>query len=614
MRFTAPRWYPRAAVIVLLAATALLYLWNLSVNGWANGFYAAAAQAGAQNPTAFLFGSSDAANSITVDKTPAALWVMSASAWLFGLNPWSLLVPQALEGVAAVGVLYAAVSRVAGAPAGLVAGAVLALTPVAALMFRYNNPDALLVLLLVVAAYCVQRSLAAGGSWWMSLAGVAVGFAFLAKMLQAFVVLPVFALVYLYAADAPLRTRVRRLLGAALAMLVCAGWYLLLVELWPESSRPYIGGSQRNSILELTLGYNGVGRLTGDETGGLGNTNFDVGAGRLFGPDMGGQISWLLPAAVVAVAAGLWITRRAARTDPVRAALLLWGGWLVVTGAVFSFANGIVHSYYTVALAPAIAGGLAIGVSLLWQRRADLSATATLAGMVALTAVWSYVLLERNSSWLPWLRVSVVVAGLAVAALLLAARRADPVLSLVAFAAISVALAGPTAYTLSTISTAHDGAIPSAGPGGNFPLGPPPGPPPGPGLGGPGALLFVPEPGPALTSLLRADAAHYTWTAAAVGSNNAAGYQLAAGAPVMAVGGYNGTDPAPTLAQFQRHVEQRRIHYFVGGAMTWPGATSASTGSDEANRIAEWVATNYPARTIDGVSVYDLSQSFTAGT
>nr|WP_239652078.1 glycosyltransferase family 39 protein [Mycobacterium sp. UM_NZ2] len=612
--FAAPRWYPRAAVIVLLAATALLYLWNLSVNGWANGFYAAAAQAGAQNPTAFLFGSSDAANSITVDKTPAALWLMSASAWLFGLNPWSLLAPQALEGVAAVGVLYAAVSRVAGVPAGLVAGAVLALTPVAALMFRYNNPDALLVLLLVVAAYCVQRSLAAGGSWWMSLAGVAVGFAFLAKMLQAFVVLPVFALVYLYAADAPLRTRVRRLLGAALAMLVCAGWYLLLVELWPESSRPYIGGSQRNSILELTLGYNGVGRLTGDETGGLGNTNFDVGAGRLFGPDMGGQISWLLPAAVVAVAAGFWITRRAARTDPVRAALLLWGGWLVVTGAVFSFANGIVHSYYTVALAPAIAGGLAIGVSLLWRRRADLRATATLACMVALTAVWSYVLLERNSSWLPWLRVSVLVAGLAVAGSLLAARRADAVLPLVALAAISVALAGPTAYTLATISTAHDGAIPSAGPGGNFPLGPPPGPPPGPRLGGPGALLFAPEPGPALTSLLRADAAHYTWTAAAVGSNNAAGYQLAAGAPVMAVGGYNGTDPAPTLAQFQRHVEQRRIHYFVGSAMTWPGATSASTGSDEANRIAAWVATHFPARTIDGVSVYDLSQSFTAGT
>ena len=391
----------RSAVVVLLAATAALYLWNLSVNGWANGFYAAAAQAGAQNPIAFLFGSSDAANAITVDKTPAALWVMSASVWLFGLNSWSLLVPQVLEGVAAVGVLYASVARVAGVRAGLLAGAVLALTPVAALMFRYNNPDALLVLLLVVAAYCVQRALAAGGTWWMAAAGVAVGFAFLAKMLQAFLVLPVFALVYLYAADAPRRTRARGLLGAALALALSGGWYLLLVELWPASARPYIGGSQGNSILELTLGYNGVGRLTEEETGGLGNTNFDVGAGRLFGPEMGGQISWLLPAAVAAIAAGLWITRRAPRTDPVRAALLLWGGWLAVTGAVFSYANGILHSYYTVALAPAIAAGLAIGVALLWRRRDDVRARATLAGLVAVTVVWSYVLLEQNSSWLP---------------------------------------------------------------------------------------------------------------------------------------------------------------------------------------------------------------------
>ncbi|BBY33432.1 glycosyl transferase [Mycolicibacter minnesotensis] len=612
MTFTAPQWYPRAAVITLLACTALLYLWNLSVNGWANGFYAAAAQAGAQNPTAFLFGSSDAANSITVDKAPGALWVMSASVWLFGLNSWSLLVPQALEGVAAVGVLYAAVSRVAGVSAGLLAGAVLALTPVAALMFRYNNPDALLVLLLVVAAYCVQRALAAaGGTWWLPLAGVAVGFAFLAKMMQAFVVLPVFALVYLYAAEAPRRTRVRLLLGAALAMLFCAGWYLLLVELWPKSSRPYIGGSQGNSILELALGYNGLGRLTGDETGGLGNTNFDVGAGRLFGPDMGGQVSWLLPAAVVAIAAGLWITRRAPRTDTVRGALLLWGGWLVVTGVVFSFANGILHSYYTVALAPAIAGGLAIGTSLLWRRRDDIRATGTLGGMVAVTAVWSYLLLERNSSWLPWLRVGVLVAGLAVAGALLAAGRLTAVvLRMVAVTAISVSLTGPAAYTLATIATSHDGAIPSAGPSRNLP----PGPPPGLLPGGPGALLFTPKPGPTLTSLLRVDAGRYTWTAAAVGSNNAAGYQLAAGAPVMAVGGYNGTDPSPTLAQFRHYVEQRRIHYFVGGAMMWPGTTTTPSGSDQANRIAAWVATNFPVQTIDGVAVYDLTQSLIAGT
>src|ERR1700754_2368979 len=148
----------RVGLAVLLAATAALYLWNLSASGWANGFYSAAAQAGASNWTAMLFGSTDAANAITVDKTPAALWVIDMSVRLFGLNAWSVLVPQALEGVGAVALLYAAVRRVSGYGAALLAGAVLALTPVAALIFRFNNPDALLVLLLVAAAYCVQRA------------------------------------------------------------------------------------------------------------------------------------------------------------------------------------------------------------------------------------------------------------------------------------------------------------------------------------------------------------------------------------------------------------------------------------------------------------------------
>ena len=91
----------------------MLYLWNLGASGWANSFYAAAVQAGSQSWTALLFGSSDAANAITVDKTPAALWVMGISVRLFGFNAWSMLVPQALMGVAAVG---AALCR--GAPGG----------------------------------------------------------------------------------------------------------------------------------------------------------------------------------------------------------------------------------------------------------------------------------------------------------------------------------------------------------------------------------------------------------------------------------------------------------------------------------------------------------------
>ena len=348
----------------LLLVTGILYLWDLSANGWANAFYSAAAQAGSQSWTALLFGSSDAANAITVDKTPGALWIMDASVRLFGLNSWSVLAPQAFEGVAAVALLYAAVRRLNGPTAGLLAGAILALTPVATLMFRFNNPDALLVLLLVGAAYCVQRACEKHSRrWWLPLAGVAVGFAFLAKMAQAFLVVPGFVVAYLLTAHAPLRARVTRSVAAVAAMVVSGGWYVALVALWPSDRRPYIGGSQHNSILELALGYNGFGRLTGDEPGGLGNPNYDAGWGRLFDSGMGSEIAWLIPAAAICLVAALVITWRAPRTDAVRGACIGWGGWLVVTGVVLSYSNGIIHPYYTVALAPAVAAAIGIGAS-----------------------------------------------------------------------------------------------------------------------------------------------------------------------------------------------------------------------------------------------------------
>src|ERR1700758_2121032 len=217
----------------LLTLTGALYLWGLAASGWANSYYSAAVQAGSQSWTAFLFGCTDAGNAITVDKTPGALWVMDASVRLFGFNSWSVLAPEALEGVVAVAVLYAAVRRINGPAAGLLAGAVLALTPVATLMFRFNNPDALLVLLLAPAPYCAQPPCEKQtGRWWLPLAGVALGFAFLAKMAQAFLVGPGFAVAYLLTAAAPLSTRVKRMAAAGVAMLVSGGWYLLLLALW----------------------------------------------------------------------------------------------------------------------------------------------------------------------------------------------------------------------------------------------------------------------------------------------------------------------------------------------------------------------------------------------
>ncbi|MBO0856406.1 MAG: glycosyltransferase family 39 protein [Nocardia sp.] len=640
--FASRRWQP-LSVAALLIATGLLYLWNLSSSGWANQFYAAAVQAGSQSWKAMLFGSSDAANAITVDKTPGALWIMSLSARIFGLNSWSLLIPQALEGIAAVAILYFAVRRVAGHGAGLLAGAVLALTPVATLMFRFDNPDALLVLLLTAATYCVVRALEKGSAaWWLPLAGVAVGFGFLAKMMQAFLVIPVFAVVYLIAANAPLRTRLLRSVAAVVAVVISGGWYLALVALWPASSRPYIGGSQHNSVLELALGYNGFGRLTGDEVGGLGNMNGDVGWARLFGSEMGGQIAWLIPAACVLGLAGLWLTRRARRTDAVRASLLLWGGWLLLTGGVFSFAGGILHPYYTVALAPAIAALVGIGAALLWRRRSQMWATAVLSGTMVVTTLTACLLLGREPDWQSWLRPTIAIAGVGSAALLFVVGRLPrTVAAAVVVLALAAGLAGPAAYSIATAATAHTGAIPSAGPGGrgHFPGGgrghggpwaggqpanrSPGGPGPAIGAGGManlaggngnpggrggpmGGLMGGSKVDPGLTAALQQNASDYTWAAAAVGSNSAAAYQLATDQPVMAVGGFNGTDPAPTPAQFQQDVAEHKIHYFIGGAgMGGRGADSG--GSQDGATIAAWVSQHFTARTIGGQTVYDLS-------
>src|SRR5581483_4714904 len=258
----ARRW-GRAALVALLAVTAGLYLWGLGASGWGNSFYSAAVQAGTKSWKAFFFGSSDAAGSITVDKPPAALWVMELSARLFGVNAWSILVPQALEGVAAVGLLYATVKRWFGSGAGLLAGAVLAVTPVAALMFRFNNPDALLTLLLVGAAYATVRAIEDGRTKWLVWAGALVGTGFITKMLQAFIVVPAFALAYLIAGPPRIVRRVTQLVWAGVALLVSSLWWVVAVMAVPTGDRPYIGGSQNNSLWNLIFGYNGFGRITG---------------------------------------------------------------------------------------------------------------------------------------------------------------------------------------------------------------------------------------------------------------------------------------------------------------------------------------------------------------
>ncbi|HEY2304007.1 MAG TPA: glycosyltransferase family 39 protein [Acidimicrobiales bacterium] len=633
-----PRWV-KPAVLALLGATAALYLWGLGASGWANSFYSAAVQAGAKSWKAMFFGSSDAANFITVDKPPAALWVMELSARLFGVNAWSILVPQALEGVAAVGVIYLAVRRWFGACAGLIAGAILALTPVAALMFRFNNPDALLVLLLTGAAYATVRAIEGGRTRWLILASTLIGFGFLTKMLQAFVVVPVFALAYLIAGPPNLGRRLLQLAGAGVALVVSSLWWVAAVMAVPAADRPFIGGSQNNSLWNLIVGYNGFGRLTGNESGSVGGGGGTAsrwgatGLFRMFNGEFGSQISWLLPAAVILLLAGLVMTWNAARTDRTRASLVIWGGWLGLTGLVFSLGQGIIHPYYTVALAPAIGAVVAVGAVTLWRQRANWWARAVLAVALAATSIWSYLLLRRTPSWYPVLGPVDLIAGLAVAVLIVAwSHLRGRLTALIVAAALLIGLAGPAAYSLQTASVTHTGAIPSAGPATSGGFGPGGG---GGGRagggqapragtariptnaqtngfgGGAGGLLNASTSNATLTAALQADAGRYTWVAAAIGSNEAAGYQLASGRPVMAIGGFNGTDPSPTLAQFEAWVREGRIHYFIAGG-NGAGPTSGGTTTSVSSQITSWVESHYPAKTVGGVTVYDLTTATTS--
>ena len=698
-----PRW-ARPALFGLLAVTALLYLWDLSRNGYANDFYAAAVQAGTRSWKAFFFGSFDSSSFITVDKTPASLWVDELSGRIFGFGTWSLLAPQAIEGVLSVLLLFAAVRRWFGPQAGLIAGAVLALTPSAALIFRFNNPDALLVLLMTAAAYGVQRAIEQGKTRWLVLAGVLLGFGFLTKMMQAFLVLPGFGLAYLWAGPARLPRRIWQLLAGLGGVVVGAGWWIAIAELTPAADRPYFGGSTNNNILELAFGYNGLGRLDGSETGSIGGGGFGgtTGPFRLFQSEFGGQVSWLIPAALLSLVALAWISRRAVRTSRVRAFALLWGGWLVVTGLVFSYMQGIIHPYYMVALAPAIGALVGVGAMSLWQAGLPVAGRVCAAVGVLGSSAWAYVLLDRTSTWLPWLRWTVLLAGLLGAAALFAVpavlrgtraqaalrpggvRRTAVLASAPLALALVAGLGGPLAYSLDTANTSHTGAIPSAGPtvagafgggpggaggpgggfgggtgrpggatgtgtrtgnapstAGGFPGGPGSaggnnstgagtagtgaaaggtgtqgglrgtagtrgtGSTGGPGGGGVamGGLSGGTEVSSALIKLLEQDASQYKWIAATEGSQSAAPIELATGGDaVVAIGGFNGTDPSPTLAEFEAMVAKHEIHYYVGqSSNSFGGGTGSSA-------IASWVTAHFKAETVGGVTIYNLTQ------
>ncbi len=631
-----------AGIALLLASACLVFFWNLTASGYANEFYSAAAQAASQSWSAFLWGSLDAGGAITVDKPPASIWLMALSVRVLGLNSFAILLPQALMGVASCALIYRITRRAWGHACGMVAGIIFITTPVAALMFRFNNPDALLIMLSLIAADCVIRAVATPEttqranrqrSILFALAGLCCGLGFLTKQLQVLLVLPGFALAMLFLAPTKIG---RRLVDAAIAlgaMVLGAGWWVLLTVIVPSGSRPYIGGSQTDSFLELTFSYNGLGRLTGEETGsvvpgggGGGNSGMwgETGLLRLFGSDFADQFSWLAPLAIAGTIIALCLAVAHAKqarafkrggTRPQRtyseragsATLAVMGGWLVVTWITFSLMAGIFHAYYTVALAPAVAVMAAYCLHALYKMRNRAAARGLAALLIAIEGTWCFALIMQNSSYrlLGW-SVLVVCLAAAIECIVLAyleldgsvRRRLHAVSRCLTAMACIVIMAGPVTWTWCTISTGHTGSMPTAGPSGAMGD-------MGGGGGAGGGLLDGTDASDELVELLTENASGYRWAAATTGSQNAASYQLASGLPVIAIGGFNGSDPAPTLEQFKSYVEQGLVRYYISsGGM---GGTQMG-GSDAASQIAEWVQENFTATTVGNVTVYDLAE------
>ncbi|MDR7300740.1 glycosyltransferase family 39 protein [Haloactinomyces albus] len=684
----------RLALAAVCALAATLYAWGIG-DSWGNAYYSAAVKSMSQSFENFLFGSFDAAGVITVDKPPMALWTQVVAVWILGYSPVALLLPQVLEGVAAVLLLHRTVRRWAGEHAALTAALVLALTPITVAINRDNNPDTLLVLLMVAAAYALTRAVQAsadsphsrtsrsGATRWLVLSAFLLGCGFLTKMLQAWIVVPVFVLVYLVGSRAAWPRRLLDLGAAAVTLLVGSFWWVAVTALWP-SPKPYIGGSTDGTAWNLIIGYNGLGRIFGQGVGGPGGgapalpeelpagmaARMQGGPGggggfggrpgplRLFNEQLGGQIGWLLPLSGLVLISMLVAAVRRGRgsfsTDRTQAACwVLWGGWLLLAGLVFSFAEGTLHPYYTTMLAPAVAALVGAGLIRFrdWYRQSCGWAWLLLPLGVAVTVVWAVVLVRRHPDWHGW--TAYLVGGAGALAVLLSCLgrwwwprvvgRSALVLSLIAILAVPATWSATTAFGAS--GGGMGGVNPTAGPatggpggrtpGGGIPDGPNASDVPGSasgrsgdgdteGLRDPAALEPAgggPMDGGAglsrqqqrIVDHVSEQAGDRTIPLATTGgAMRASGYIIHSDLTVVGMGGFTGADDAPTVAQLNRwqHTDQLGFVLLGGGpgggmpggfpggarsggqdgsASPGSGAAGVPSGPERGGERAQWV-------------------------
>ena len=616
-----PRWRPPLGLglLAVLTTAAALRLWRLSQNGYGNEYYTAGVRSMSLSWHNFFYNSFDPAGFVSIDKPPVALWIQVASVKLFGFHALAVLVPQALLGVAAVALLYYLVRRTFGGAAGLLSALFLAISPVSVAIDRSSNTDSCLVLVLLLAAWALTLAVEKGSVLWLSVAMGLIGLGFNVKMLAAFVVLPIFALVYLIGALSRWPRRIVDLALAGVVLAVVSASWILTYDLTPAERRPYAGTTNRNSMLELAVGPYGIGRFIRSAEFRSASTNpastidravapgprrgyarlfvqAPAGALRLADGQLAGQVAWLLPLALAGLALGASRDPARGEASSTRLSVLLWAGWLLTYGVVYSFAGGFFHFYYLATMAPPLAALAGIGlVSLCEAFSAGARTAVLLPAVILLTAAWQ---LYIDASALGWRLAeyhplhAFLIGGVLLSAgallALLVTRRADapqplgPRAAAVAAAAVAVGLVAvllvPAAWALSSVLMASAGSLPSADLARVVSI---PGEPPARTRMG---EQYDPS---GLVAFLEANYAGERYLLATTTTRLAAPIIIGSGHSVMAMGGFHGLDPILTPDKLARMVESGQVRFVMVGDAPF---ISRRLGADEAARpVAEWV-------------------------
>lgn len=611
-----PRW-EKVAVGLLVVLATFLDGYRIAAGGFGNLYYAAAVKSMLASWHNFFFASFDPAGFVTVDKPPVGLWVQVASARIFGFNPVSLILPQAIAGVLCVVVLYALVRRTFGGPAGVLAGAMMAVSPINVVVNRDNIMECLLVLTSLLAAWATLRAAETGEFRWLAAAAAFVGIGFNIKMFEAYLVVPACVLVYLAGAPGSWRRRIRQIALAAIVLAAVSFLWVAVVDATPASQRPYVDSTLTNSELELAFNYNGAQRVLGQPAYGGKPKPPTAGTGvpgplRLFQPELGAQISWFLPLALVGLLASIWELgppirgpsqwpwwRQRRRGTAKQSAFVFWGTWLATAVLIFSMGR-FYNRHSLVMLAPALYALVAIGVVGMWRdatcggwRRWLLPAA------VLADGVGQGVILAGYRDWHPWLLPAVLLATGLGTALLIAIRSAWwprvaalPTLrrharTLVAGVVLAALLLAPLLWLAASFSAGNEGGFPTSGP-----------------ITGDSAGSRALTADPKLIAFLEAHAGHMPFLAATNTAGDAAPIILATGAPVMAMGGFSGYDPILTPAILAKRVKDGQVRFFLlpsanltvaQATALYPAAVArptdaASFGGGYTNRLTQWVA------------------------